>query len=195
MPSQSDPLAEPTVGVPAQSPAEAAPQNEAAPQYETAPEYEAAPQYEGAPQEQSQYATPQYAQSYEHNPYGQQPGPPYGSQYDAPPGYPTQPAGPRRPRPDRRTLVAACLAFLVVVLGAPALVVAWRSAVDTVMIPSGLVTGVLVVTGLAVLAAGVFPLVTAREPQSDAGPASLFRAPVVLALVGAILLLGAAITV
>jgi hypothetical protein len=121
---------------------------------------------------------------------------PYGSQYDAPPGYPAQQPAPRAPRGDRGTLVAACLAFLVVVLGAPALVVAWRSAVGPSVVTSGLVAGVLVVTGLAVLAIGVFPLVTSRgDARPDAGPANLFRPPVVLALIGAILLVGAAIAV
>jgi hypothetical protein len=156
-----------------------------APRYDSphqdAPGYDAPPQYAGAPQ---------YAPS-----YGQQPGTPYGSPYDAPPGYPVQQGAPRRPR-DRGALVAACLAFLVVVLGAPALVLAWRSAVGPEIVPSGLVGGLLAVAGLSVLAAGVFPLVTSRgESAADAGPSSLLRPPVVLALVGAILLVGAAIAV
>jgi hypothetical protein len=191
MPSQPDPLADQTVGVPTQPPAEAAPQQagsapqdatlqdaapqEAAQHHAGAAQHYAAPQYDPAPQ---YGAPPQYAPSYDHHPYPQQGGTPY----DAP--------------RDRGALVGACLAFLVVVLGAPALVVAWRSAVGPVIVPSGLVGGLLAVAGLAVLAVGLYPLVTSRgEAQPETGPASLLRTPVVLALIGAILLVGAAVAV
>jgi hypothetical protein len=103
-----------------------------------------------------------------------------------------------------KALVAAGLAFLVVVLGAPALVLAWRNAVSVDPYPPGVVGGLLAMTGLAVLAVGLFPLltrgsaapeaqeaVTAREGRS-AGSA-LLEPPVILVLVGAVILLGAAL--
>ncbi|HEV7754246.1 MAG TPA: hypothetical protein VGO94_00165 [Mycobacteriales bacterium] len=167
MTSHPDPFGEPTVGVPAQ------------------------PHPEAPTAAYDAHHTP-YPQ---HSPYPQHtPGNdvPYGSPA---PGYGT-PAAPPRAKGDRGALVAACLAFLVVVLGAPALVLAWRSAVGPSIVPSGLVGGLLAVTGLSVLAVGLFPLVTSRgDAQPDAGPAALLRAPVLLSLIGAILLVGAAIAV
>jgi hypothetical protein len=188
MPSHPDPLAEQTVGVPTQPPADGP--------AEPAQQYAAPPQDETGAQYGAQYAAPpQYAaQETTQHPYPPS-GLPFASQYDAPPGYPTQPTAPRV-RGDRGALVAACLAFLVVALGAPAVVLAWRSAVGPGIVPSGLVGGVLAVTGLSVLAVGLFPLVTSRgDAPPETGPAALFRAPVLLALIGAILLVGAAIAV
>jgi hypothetical protein len=151
-----------------------------------------------------------------YGPGAQLPGaaPGYGAPYDPTGGYPTAPitdgfsvdsptehharpgAGNDR-APRGGALIAACLAFLVVVLGAPALVLAWRSGVGPNPSPSGLVGGLLAMTGLAVLAAGLFPALTARE---DAQPGkgivwTVFRPPVVLILVGTALLIGAAIAV
>jgi hypothetical protein len=197
MPTHSDPLAEPTVAVPA--PPHAEPAAGGAAPYPEAPSPYAAPHTEAPSQYAAPHAeaSPQYAASYEQP---QQPYPPQapgsGVPYGAPPaGYGEAPQ-PRPAKGDRGALVAACLAFLVVVLGAPALVLAWRSAVGPHLAPAGLVGGLLAVTGLSVLAVGLFPLLTARgDTQPEAGPAALLRAPVLLALIGAVLLVGAAIAV
>jgi hypothetical protein len=138
----------------------------------------------------------------------QQSGPPYGRPpFDpagAPYGYEAPTAPHERPAfgaaatgngPRGGAAVAAFLAFLVVALGAPALVLAWRSAVGDHLVPSGLVGGLLAVTGLSVLAAGLFRLATKGDDGSGPLSERLLRAPALLVLVGTVLLVGAAIAV
>jgi hypothetical protein len=119
-------------------------------------------------------------------------------------GLPGDPAADHHPRPEAGGrapgggyLVAACLAFLVVILGAPALVLAWRSGLGPNPSPAGLVGGVLAVAGLAVLGAGVFSLVTSREEVEPRKGTiwTLLHPPFVLVIAGTVLLLGAATAV
>jgi hypothetical protein len=163
---------------------------------------------------QPAYASAPYAEQpatpYEQpgTPYAaQQSGPPYGAPFDpagAPYGYEAPTAPHERPAfgaaatgngPRGGAAVAAFLAFLVVALGAPALVLTWRSAVGDHLVPSGLVGGLLAVTGLSVLAAGLFRLATKGDDGSGPLSERLLRAPALLVLVGTVLLVGAAIAV
>jgi hypothetical protein len=154
------------------------------------------------------------------SPYGLEPGVAGHVQPDPEigPVAPAESAGAAAEPPARGgAVVAACLAFLVVALGAPALILVWRSAVGPSTSPSGVVGGLLAVIGLSVLAAGVFPLLTNRPapagdppagdlpagdlPAGDPaeGPAgfrsAVLRPPFVLTAVGALILVGAAIAV
>jgi hypothetical protein len=163
-------------------------------------------QEHGAPYsaEQSTPYTPEQGSPYaseQGGPYGRIPFDPAGAAY----GYdtPTEPHqrpsfgnGPStRSGPRGGAVAAAFLAFLVVALGTPALVLSWRSAVGDHLVPSGLVGGLLAVTGLSVLAAGLFRLLT--KPEDGVGPLAdrMLRPPVLLVLLGTVLLLAAAIAV
>jgi hypothetical protein len=143
----------------------------------------------------------QHAYGYGAPGYGQQPGTsgfPYGGTsygHDHPTEAHQRPAlAPSGTAQRGGAATAALLAFLVVVLGLPALVLTWRSAVGHDLAPSGLVGGLLAVTGLSVLAAGLFRLV-ARPDQGGGAAERLLRAPALLVIVGTVLLVGAAFAV
>jgi hypothetical protein len=146
-------------------------------------------------------------------PYGEAPQHPYGGgapQYDFPTGqggvpYPTEmpaearPRTPGRGRPSPRVVAAAGLAFLAVLLSAPALILAWRAAMGDNVATAGVVGGLLAVVGVLLLAVGLFPILLAG-PASDAGAgqarggaAELARPPALLVVVGAVLLVAAAV--
>jgi hypothetical protein len=174
--------------------------------------------YAAQPQEyQQQQEYPQQQPQYGAGPFG---GMPYG--YDSPTESHHRPVfgrgGGRTGGLGRGRTgagVAAGLAFLVVVLGVPALVLTWRSAVGPHVSAPGLVASLLAVVGLVVLAAGLFPLITGKTIGKAAGKAAgettgettgegdaevsgfaaLTRPPALLAILGTVLLLGAAIAV
>jgi hypothetical protein len=169
---------------------------------------------------QPAYEPPSYAEpsgvfdqsspySGQHLAYGHPVETPYGGgQYeysDAPAavGYPTEAPAGAQPRSSRggvpgKPVVAAGLAFLVVALSAPALIMAWRTAVGAGVHPAGVIGGLLAVTGLAVLATGLFSLLTgglatAEGDAARGGAAELTRPPGLLVVVGAVLLVTAGI--
>ncbi len=97
-------------------------------------------------------------------------------------------------------LFGAGLGVLVVLLGLPTLVLVWRSALASPLSPSGLVGGLLVLVGLVLLSVGGFTLVSGAarvEQDATAGrwAAILLRPSVLMALLGTVLLVCAALAV
>ncbi|MGA8115865.1 MAG: hypothetical protein WCA46_19580 [Actinocatenispora sp.] len=88
-----------------------------------------------------------------------------------------------------RGQLALLLGVATIVLEVPVAVILVRSLVGSVLSVSGVVTGMFLLPGLPVFAAGLYPLLAGTlRPRPGEGLAVLARRPVALLLVGALLL-------